>query len=62
MKLIRHTFEQIVCKLREAERLLAGCIQLAEVMRYLEISHQRWRNQYGAVRPDDYDSFESKPT
>ena len=56
MKRTRHTPERIICKLREADRLLAESIQLAEVMRYLEISHQtypRWPSQYGASRPDD---------
>lgn len=50
-----HTPEQIVHKLREADRLLAENIPLAEVMRHLEISHQayqRWRSQYGVMRPD----------
>ncbi len=56
MKRTRHTPEQIVRKLREADRLLAENIPLAEVMRNLEISHQtyqRCRSQYGAMRPDD---------
>jgi transposase-like protein len=56
MKCARHTQEQIVRKLRGADRLLAENIPLAEVIRHLEISHQpyqRWRNQYGAMRPDD---------
>ena len=56
MKRTRHTPEQIVRKLREADRLLAENIPLAEVMRHLEFSHQtyqRWRSQYGTMRPDD---------
>lgn len=56
MKRTRHTPEQIVRKLREADRLLAENTPLAEVLRYLEISHQtyeRWRSQYGVMRPDD---------
>jgi transposase-like protein len=43
-------------KLREADQLMAENIPLAEVMRHLEIPHQtyqRWRSQYGAMRPDD---------
>ena len=40
MKRTRHTPEQIVRKLCEADRLLAESIPLAEVMRHLEISHQ----------------------
>ena len=41
MKRTRHTPEQIVRKMRESDRLLAENIPLAEVMRHLEISHQR---------------------
>ena len=40
MKRSRHTPEQIVRKLCEADRLLVESIPLAEVMRHLEISHQ----------------------
>ena len=42
MKRTRHTPEQIVRKLREANRVLAESIPLAEVMRHLEISHQTY--------------------
>ena len=44
MKRTRHTPEQIVRKLREADRLLAENTPLAEVMRSLGVSHQfdRW--------------------
>ena len=56
MKRTRHTPEQIVRKLREADRLLAENTPLAEVVRSLGVSHQtyqRWRSQYAAMRPDD---------
>ena len=56
MKRTRHTPEQIVRKLREADRLLAENTPLAEVMRSLGVSYQtyqRWRSQYAAMRPDD---------
>ena len=52
----RHTPEQIVRKLREADRLLAGGAGIADVARHLEVSEQtfhRWRNQYGAMGADD---------
>jgi putative transposase len=52
----RHTPEQIVRKLREADRLLAEGAELAEVCRHLEVSvptYQRWRAQYKAMRPED---------
>ena len=52
----RHTPEQIVRKLREADRLLAEGAGIADVARHLEVSEQtfhRWRNQYGAMGADD---------
>ena len=56
MKRRRHTPEQIVRKLREADRLLAEGKDVAEVARQLEVSEQtyhRWRNQYGGMKADD---------
>jgi transposase-like protein len=52
----RHTPEQIVRKLREADRLLAEGADVAEVARQLEISeptYHRWRNQFGGMKADD---------
>jgi putative transposase len=52
----RHTPEQIVRKLREADRLLAEGTDLLDVCRDLEVSvqtYQRWRSQYKAMRPED---------
>jgi transposase-like protein len=51
----RHTPEQIVRKLREADRLLAEGADVDGVCRHLEVSiqtYQRWRSQYGAMRPE----------
>ncbi|MBM3139848.1 MAG: transposase [Chloroflexi bacterium] len=51
-----HTPEQVVRKLREAERLLAAGTTLPEVTKQLEISEQtyhRWRAQYGGMRAGD---------
>jgi len=56
MKGRKHTPEQIVRKLREADRLLAEGHPIAEVAKALEISEQtfhRWRNQYGGMKADD---------
>ena len=56
MKGRRHTPEQIVRKLREADRLLAEGEDVAGICRHLEIStqtYQRWRVQYKAMRPED---------
>ena len=52
----RHTPEQVVRKLREADRLLAEGKDVTEVARHLEISEQtyhRWRNQYGGMKAGD---------
>jgi len=56
MKGRRHTPEQMVPKLREADRLRAEGAVVAEICRHLEISvptHQRWRHWFMAMRPDD---------
>ena len=56
MKGKRHTPEQIVRKLREAERLQAEGADVDAVCRQLEISvqtFQRWRAQYKSMRPED---------
>jgi len=52
----RHTPEQIIRKLREADRLLAEGAQVADVARHLEVTeatYHRWRNQYGGMKADD---------
>ena len=36
----RYTPEQIICKLREADRLLGEGAEIAEVARYLEVCEQ----------------------
>jgi putative transposase len=56
MKRRRHTPEQIIRKLREADRLLAEGHQVPEVAKHLEISeatYHRWRAQYGGLKADD---------
>jgi putative transposase len=52
----RHTPEQIIRKLREAERLLGEGKTIPEAAKQLEISEQtyhRWRNQYGGMKAQD---------
>ena len=52
----RHSPEQIVRKLREADRLLGEGACIADVARHLEVSEatfHRWRNQYGGLKADD---------
>jgi putative transposase len=56
MKRRRHTPEQIIRKLREADRLLAEDHAVPEVAKQLEISeatYHRWRTQYGGLKADD---------
>ena len=56
MKRRRHTPEQIIRKLREAERMLAEGQEVLEVAKALEVSEQtfhRWRAQYGGMKADD---------
>ena len=52
----RHTPEQIVRKLREADRLLADGQDVTEVARHLEVAeatYHRWRAQYGGMKADE---------
>jgi putative transposase len=56
MKRQRHTPEQIIRKLREAERLLGEGKTIPEAAKELGISentYHRWRNQYGGMKADD---------
>ena len=56
MKRRRHTPEQVIRKLREADRMLAEGKTTVEVARALEISentYHRWRNQFGGMKADD---------
>jgi putative transposase len=48
--------EQIIRKLREADRLLAEGQEIPEVAKQLEVSeatYHRWRAQYGGLKADD---------
>jgi putative transposase len=52
----RHTPEQVIRKLREAERMLGEGKTIPEAAKALEISEQtfhRWRNQYGGMKAQD---------
>jgi transposase-like protein len=51
-----HTPEQIIRKLREADRLLGEGADVVAVARQLEVSEQtyhRWPNQFGGMKADD---------
>jgi len=52
----RHTLEQIIRKLREADRLLGEGQDVSAVAKHLEVSEQtlyRWRLQYSGLKADD---------
>src|SRR6266545_2614238 len=52
----RHTPEQVIRKLREADRLLGEGKTVGEVARALEVSentYHRWQRQYGGMKADD---------
>ena len=52
----RHSPEQIIRKLREAEAMLAVGKTIGQVVQTLEISEQtyhRWRNQYGGMKAEE---------
>jgi len=56
MKRRRHTPEQVIRKLREADKLLGEGKPVPEVARALEVSentYHRWRNQFGGMKADD---------
>ena len=56
MKRGHHSPEQIVRKLREAERMLGEGKTIPEAAKELGISEQtyhRWRNQYGGMKAND---------
>lgn len=52
----RHSAEQIVVKLQEADRLLNAGKSIAQVCQSLEVSEatfHRWRNQYGGMKCEE---------
>ena len=56
----RHTAEQVIGKLREAEVALAKGQPIAKIVRKLGITEQtyyRWRKEYGGLRTDQAKRF-----
>ena len=52
----RHTPEQIIRKLREADTMLATGKTIGQVVQALEVSEQtfhRWRKQYGGMKAEE---------
>ncbi len=56
MKRKRHSPEQVIQKLRDADAMLAAGKTLGQVCQALEVSEQtfhRWRNQYGGMKSSE---------
>ena len=56
MKRKRHTLEQIIRKLREAEAQMSSGATITEVCRGFGVSEttfHRWRNQYGGMKAEE---------
>lgn len=56
MKRTRHTPEQIIQKLREADAMLASGRSVAQAVQALGVSEQtynRWRSQYGGMKAEE---------
>lgn len=56
MKRTRHSAEQVVSKLREADAMLAAGRPVSQVVQHLGVSEQtyhRWREQYGGMKCDE---------
>jgi putative transposase len=56
MKRTRHSPEQIIAKLREADALLGGGASIGQVCQKLgvaEATFHRWRNQYGGMKANE---------
>ena len=52
----RHSPEQIVVKLRDAEAMVNAGQDLSAVLQALEVSegtYHRWRNQYGGMKSEE---------
>lgn len=55
-KKVRHSPEQIVRKLRDADAMLNAGQDMAAVLQALEVSeatYHRWRNQYGGMKSEE---------
>ena len=52
----RHSPDQIIAKLREADAMMAGGSTIGQVCQKLEISeptYHRWREQYGGMKASE---------
>ena len=56
MKRKRHSPEQIIKKLREADAMISAGKTIGQACQALEVSEQtfhRWRNQYGGMKAEE---------
>ena len=56
MKRKRHSPEQIIAKLREADAILGASGSIAQVCQRMEVSEatlHRWRHQYGGMKAEE---------
>jgi transposase-like protein len=56
MKKKRHSPEQIIAKLRDADAALTAGAGVEQICKQLEISpatYHKWRNQYGGMKADE---------
>jgi putative transposase len=56
MKRTRHSPEQIIAKLRDADAALTAGASVEQICKQLEISqatYHKWRNQYGGIKADE---------
>jgi putative transposase len=56
MKRTRHTPEQVINKLREADAMRSLGRSMAQVLQHLGVSEQtfhRWRNHYGGMNSEE---------
>ena len=56
MKRKKHSPDQIIAKLRDADAILGGGGSVAQVIQQLGVTEKtfyRWRNQYGGMKAND---------
>ena len=61
----RHTAEQVVKKLRDADAMLAAGKSIGEVLQALEVSEatlSRWRSQYEGMKSEEANVSSSSKT
>lgn len=56
MRQRRHSPEQIISKLRDADAMLASGSPVAQIIQHLAVSEEtyyRWRNQFGGMKAEE---------